>query len=247
MTGRVALVTGGAGGIGAAICRRLAADGANVAVGDADLGAVRPPAREIDGLALELDVTDRGSVMRAVSAVEETLGPVEILVNNAGIDRFGAFVDSTPEEWDRIIAVNLTGTISVTHAIFQTMIAGRNGVIVNVASDAGKVGSSFEAVYSASKGGVIAFTKALAREGASYGVRVNAVAPGPTDTALLLQMDRDMGERGTRLRDALTKAVPLKRVARPEEIAAAVSFLASDDASFVTGQALSVSGGLTMC
>jgi 2-hydroxycyclohexanecarboxyl-CoA dehydrogenase len=248
LDGKVALVTGAGRGIGAAIAARLAEDGAEVAVCDLDearAGAVAEQVAASFGrraIAVGMDVADEASVRDALAAVAERLGLVGVLVNNAGIDVIGPFVDSTEDEWRRIVDVNLMGTIRCCHAVAPGMLERRAGAIVNIASDAGKVGSSGEAVYSATKGGIIALTKTLAREFASRGVTVNCVCPGPTDTALLGQV----AEASPRLREALERAIPLRRVARPEEIANAVAFLAAPGASYITGQALSVSGGLTM-
>jgi 2-hydroxycyclohexanecarboxyl-CoA dehydrogenase len=189
-----------------------------------------------------MDVSDRRSVRAAVEEAEARLGPIDVLVNNAGIDVIGPFLDSREEHWDRLWAVNLKGTLLVTHAVLHGMVARERGRIVNIGSDAGRVGSSGEAVYSATKGGIIAFTKTLAREVARHGVTVNCVCPGPTDTALLEQV-REYDEK---LHASLARAIPLRRLGRPEDVAAAVVFLASDAAAYVTGQTLSVSGGLTM-
>jgi 2-hydroxycyclohexanecarboxyl-CoA dehydrogenase len=248
LAGKVALVTGGGRGIGAAIAARLAEDGADVAVCDLDetlAGAVAERAVASFGryaIAVGMDVADEASVRAGVASVTERLGPVDVLVNNAGVDVIGPFVDSTEEAWGRIIAVNLMGTLRCCREVAPGMLERGTGTIVNIASDAGKVGSSGEAVYSATKGGIIAFSKTLARELAARGITVNCVCPGPTDTALLGQV----AEANPRLREALERAIPLRRVARPEEIANAVAFLAAPSASYITGQALSVSGGLTM-
>ena len=247
MTG-VVLVTGGGGGIGGALCRAIAAQGAAVAVADLDAARAAAVAAEVaaahgtPALGVALDVTDDESVRSAVRRVEDELGPLTGLVNNAGIDVIGRFVDSTPETWDRLIAVNLRGTIAVTRAVLDGMIAREAGRIVCIASDAGRVGSSGEVVYSATKGAVIAFGKALAREVARHGVTVNAVCPGPTDTPLLDQV-RDASPK---LYEGLARAVPMRRIGTPQDIAPAVAFLLSDGAGYVTGQTLSVSGGLTM-
>lgn len=247
MTG-VVLVTGGGGGIGSALCRAIAAQGAAVAVADLDAARAAAVAAEVaaahgtPALGVALDVTDDESVRSAVRRVEDELGPLTGLVNNAGIDVIGRFVDSTPETWDRLIAVNLRGTIAVTRAVLDGMIAREAGRIVCIASDAGRVGSSGEVVYSATKGAVIAFGKALAREVARHGVTVNAVCPGPTDTPLLDQV-RDASPK---LYEGLARAVPMRRIGTPQDIAPAVAFLLSDGAGYVTGQTLSVSGGLTM-
>ncbi len=244
----VVLVTGGGGGIGTAICTAVAATGAAVAVADLDPERAAAVAARVSAaaggpvLGLGMDVADDASVLAAVARVEADLGPIGGLVNNAGIDVIGRFVDSDPRSWDRLIAVNLRGTIGVTRAVLDGMIARRAGRIVCVASDAGRVGSSGEVVYSATKGGVIAFSKALAREVARDGIRVNAVCPGPTDTALLDQV----AEASPALYEGLARAVPMRRIAQPADIAPTVVFLLSAGAGYITGQTVSVSGGLTM-
>ena len=247
-TSRVALVTGAARGIGAAIAMALGADGWSVAIGDRDERAAATTAatvRETHGIAamgIAVDIADLTSVREAIDRVEADLGPVEALVNNAGIDVIKPFVESNEGEWDHIIAVNLRGTIGCCRAVLDGMIERQSGRIVCIASDAGRVGSSGEAVYSATKGGIIAFSKTLARETARQGIRVNCVCPGPTDTALLGQV-ADYSEK---LYAGLARAIPLGRIARPEDVAPAVAFLVSDAAGYITGQTLSVSGGLTM-
>jgi 2-hydroxycyclohexanecarboxyl-CoA dehydrogenase len=246
LEGRIALVTGGASGIGAATARRLAADGALVAVADVDLDGARSVASEIDGQAIEMDVADSASARAGVEATEGALGPVGVLVNNAGIDRFSYFVQTDEALWDLVLGVNLRGTIAVTHAVLGGMQRRGGGAIVNVASEAGRVGSQGSAVYSASKAGVIGFTRALAREAARFHVRVNAVAPGPIDTPLLNAAPVELGELGERLRQAMIDSTSLRRIGQPEEVAAAIAFLACEEASFVTGQTLNVSGGLSM-
>ena len=246
LEGRTALVTGGAGGIGAATARRLAAEGARVAVGDLDLDAAREVAGEIDGVATALDVTDTASVASAVATIADALGPVDILVNNAGTDRFAFFVNTDEALWDFVLAVNLRGTIAVTHAVLDAMQKRGRGAIVNVASEAGRVGSQGSVVYSAAKAGVIGFTRAVARESSRFGVRVNAVAPGPIDTPLLNAAPVELGEIGERLKAGMIGATAMRRIGQPEEVAAAIAFLASDDASYVTGQTINVSGGLSM-
>jgi 2-hydroxycyclohexanecarboxyl-CoA dehydrogenase len=248
VSGRVALVTGGGGGIGGAIAAALAADGDAVAVADLRLGAARESAERIAAAGgraapFEVDVTDGGTVAEAVADASRELGPVEILVNNAGWDELRPFVETDEEFWDRVIAINLKGCLHTTRALLPGMIERGFGRIVNIASDAGRVGSSMESVYAGAKGGVIAFTKTIAREAARAGVTANAVCPGPTRTPLLDQMTADGGEK---LVDALIRAVPMRRLGEPEDIAAAVAFFASDGAGFITGQTLSVSGGLTM-
>jgi 2-hydroxycyclohexanecarboxyl-CoA dehydrogenase len=246
LEGRTALVTGGASGIGAATCRRLAEEGAAVAVTDVKLGGAREVAGEVGGGAFELDVRSTDSIGAAVAAAESELGPIDVLVNNAGTDEFAFFVNTDEGLWDRLIAINLRGVIAVTHVVLPGMQDRRRGRIVNVASEAGRVGSHGSGVYSAAKGGVIAFTKAIAREAARYGVTSNAVAPGPIETPLLMAAPQHLGELGERVVQTMVGSTALRRLGQPEEVAAAIAFLASDDASYVTGQCLGVSGGLAM-
>jgi 2-hydroxycyclohexanecarboxyl-CoA dehydrogenase len=247
LEGRTALVTGGASGIGAATARRLAAEGARVAVADIDEEKARGVAGEVDGLAVGMDVADAQSIKIGVGVALDGFGrEIDILVNNAGTDRFAFFVNTDEALWDFVLGVNLRGTIAVTHAVLPSMHERRGGVIVNVASEAGRVGSQGSVVYSAAKAGVIGFTRAIARESARYKVRANAVAPGPIDTPLLNAAAEVYGEIGERLREGMIKNTLLQRIGRPEEVAAAIAYLASDDASFVTGQTLNVSGGLSM-
>ena len=237
-------MTGGASGIGAATCRRLAADGARVAVTDVNLDGARGVAEEIDGAAFELDVRSPDSVRAAVEAAEAELGPMDVLVNNAGYDEWGWFTDTDPEHWARILGVNLVGVIACTHAVLAGMQGRRRGRIVNVSSEAGRVGSSGSAVYSAAKGGVLGFTKAIAIENGRYGITCNAVAPGPIETPLLMAAPEQLGEVGRKIVDTMIGSTNLRRLGQPDEVAAAIAFLASDDASYVTGQSLGVSGGL---
>jgi 2-hydroxycyclohexanecarboxyl-CoA dehydrogenase len=223
LSGKTAVVTGGSGGIGQAIVEHLEAAGASTRVWD---------------LATGVDIADRAGVEQAAREA----GPIDVLVNGAGIDVIGPFLESAEEDWRRIVEVNLLGTIRCCHAITPGMVERGSGAIVNIASDAGRVGSSGEAVYSAAKGGVIAFTKSLAREVAASGVRVNCVCPGPTDTPLLDQV----ADYSQKLYDGLARAIPMRRIGRADDVAPAVVFLASEAAGFITGQTLSVSGGLTM-
>jgi 2-hydroxycyclohexanecarboxyl-CoA dehydrogenase len=247
LRGKTAIVTGGAGGIGSSICRRLAEEGAKVGVFDLRADAAGAIAAEIGNgaSAHAVDITDHGAVATAVAAFEAHVGPTDILVNNAGWDKFAYFLDTDPELWDRIIAINLKGPINLHHAVLKGMQQRRQGRVVNIASDAGRVGSSMEAVYSACKGGIISFTKTIAREMARSGVTVNCVCPGPTDTPLLQQLT-GAGEQGARVAEGLKRAVPLGRLGQPDDLAGIVAFLASDDAAYMTGQVVSVSGGLTM-
>jgi 2-hydroxycyclohexanecarboxyl-CoA dehydrogenase len=243
LEGKKALVTGGASGIGAAVARRLAAEGADVTIGDLNLEQATEVAGEISGLAIELDVTDLGS---AQAAVQSAGPPIDILINNAGTDEFGFFTQTTPEQWEKVIGVNLRGVLNCTYAALPGMQEAGYGRIVSIASEAGRVGSKGSAVYSAAKAGVIGFTRAVARESARFGIRANAVAPGPIDTPLLNAAPEQHGELGERLRSGMIAATLLQRIGQPEEVAAAIAFLASDDASYVTGQTLGVSGGMGM-
>jgi 2-hydroxycyclohexanecarboxyl-CoA dehydrogenase len=246
LEGKTALVTGGASGIGAATARRLAGEGARVAIGDVNEQGARDVAGELDGFACPLDVADVQSVRAAVALTEDALGPIDVLVNNAGTDRFAFFVNTDEELWDLVLGVNLRGVLAVTHAVLPGMQERRAGSIVNVASEAGRVGSQGSAVYSAAKAGVIGFTKAIAREAARYRVRCNAIAPGPIETPLLNAAPAVLGELGERLKQAMVNATALGRSGEADEVAAAIAFLASEDASYVTGQTLGVSGGLSM-
>jgi 2-hydroxycyclohexanecarboxyl-CoA dehydrogenase len=241
LEGRTALVTGGASGIGAAIARRLAAEGAAVTVGDINQEGASALAGEISGEAVELDVTQLPS---AQAAVERT-GTLDVLVNNAGTDEFGFFAQTTPEQWEKVISVNLNGVLNCTFAALPGMQEAGYGRIVNIASEAGRIGSKGSAVYSAAKGGVIAFTKVMAREGARFGINVNGIAPGPIETPLLMQA-LELGEIGQKVIENMKAGTQLRRMGRPEEVAAAAAFLASDDASYVTGEILGVSGGMGM-
>ncbi len=245
LEGRVAVVTGGASGIGRATVLRLAAEGARVAVCGLDAEGGQRVASEVGAgaLAVPMDVTATASVRAGLAQAVEKLGLPDILVNAAGWDRITAFLDTDEDLWDRVIAINFRGVVATCHAVLPHMVERRSGSIVNVASEAGRAGSSGEAVYSGAKGAVIAFSKAVAREVARYGVRVNVVTPGVTDTPFV---QRNVAEGHGKLMEAIVAATPLRRMSRPEEVAEAILFLASDRASFTTGETLSVSGGLVM-
>ncbi len=241
LEGKRALVTGGASGIGAAIAARLAAEGAEVWVGDVDVPGAEKVAAEIAGHALELDVTDLASAEAAVEAA----GAPQILINNAGTDEFGFFTQTTPQQWQRVIAINLVGVLNCTYAALPGMQQAGYGRIVSISSEAGRVGSKGSAVYSAAKGGVVAFMKTIARENGRYGVTANSIAPGPIETPLLMGA-KALGEVGEKLIENMKGMTQLGRLGQPDEVAAAAAFLASDDATFVTGETLGVSGGLGM-
>lgn len=244
---RVAVVTGGASGIGRATAVALACEAAAVVVADLDLPGARRVADEIAAAggkarALQVDVAAVDQVEEMVKGALEAFGKIDILISNAGWDKTGLFVDTDQAFWDRAIAINYRGHLACMHAVLPSMIERGYGRIVAVASDAGRVGSTGEAVYSGTKGAVIAFTKALAREVARQGINVNCVAPGLVDTPLLASVS----EGYEKLIAAIVRSIPLGRTGRPEEIARAILFLASPDADYITGQTLSVNGGLTM-
>ncbi|MEU6561547.1 SDR family NAD(P)-dependent oxidoreductase [Nocardia nova] len=240
---KVTIVTGAGRGIGRAIAEAAAAEGAIVVASDIDAEAAERTAAALGGKAIGIaaDVSSAESVQALVDGVVRRFGRIDVLVNNAGWDKAGPFVESDPADWDRIIRINLYGVLHTSRSVLPIMSEQKAGSVVNIASDAGRVGSSGEAVYSATKGGIIAFSKTAAREVARHGVRVNCVCPGPTDTQLLAEF------AGDKLRNALVRAIPLGRVGQPDDVANGVVFLAGDKAEFVTGQTLSVSGGLTMC
>ena len=247
---KTVVVTGGGGGIGGATSRRFALEGARVAVFDLNLAAAEQVAAQIraegaTALALLCDITDRASVDAAVAATEAALGPIDVLVNNAGWDVFKPFTRTEPAQWDQLIAINLVGALHLHHAVLPGMAARKAGRIVNIASDAARVGSSGEAVYAACKGGLVAFSKTIAREHARHGITVNVVCPGPTDTALFADYKEGAGNP-EKLMEAFTRSIPLGRIGQPADLPGAIVFFASDDAAFITGQVLSVSGGLTM-
>jgi 2-hydroxycyclohexanecarboxyl-CoA dehydrogenase len=240
MQGRSVIVTGGASGIGRATVLLLVREGARVFIGDVDETGGQETAAASGGAAefLPLDLADPASIEAFAAAVHHRAGRVDGLVNGAGWDRIQPFIENPPEMWESLIAINLMGAIRLTRAVLPPMIEAQAGKIVNISSDAGRVGSTGETVYAAAKGGLIAFTKSLAREMARYRIGVNCVCPGPTDTPML-------ATRSAKLREAFLKAIPFRRFAKPEEIADAVVYFASPQSDYVTGQVMSVSGGLT--
>jgi 2-hydroxycyclohexanecarboxyl-CoA dehydrogenase len=247
---KVIVVTGGGGGMGAAICGRLAEEGAKVAVFDIDENSAQKVASRLSKDASQVhvevvDITDITAVEAAVSRTEQALGAIDILVNNAGWDRYRRFLDTDETLREKVVAINLHGPLNMHHAVLKRMSEHGTGNVINIASDAGRVGSSGQAVYSACKGGIIAFTKTMAREMVRKGIRLNCICPGPTDTPML-QAFLDEGESGKRVYDGLKKAIPMGRLGQPEDIPGIVAFFASDDSAFMTGQVVSVSGGLTM-
>jgi 2-hydroxycyclohexanecarboxyl-CoA dehydrogenase len=248
--GRTVIVTGGGGGIGAATCLRFGSEGARVAVFDIDLESAEKVAAAIrsasgEAMAFRCDITNRAQVDSAVTATEATFGPIDVLVNNAGWDVFKPFTATDPAEWNRLIAINLIGPLHMHHAVLAGMVARKAGRIVNIASDAARVGSSGEAVYAACKAGIVAFSKTIARETARNGITVNVVCPGPTDTALFANFKQGAASPD-KLVESFRRAIPLGRIAQPDDLPGAILFFASDDAAYITGQVLSVSGGLTM-
>ncbi len=249
LEGKVALVTGAANGIGRAIALRLAAEGCAVGIFDLDEPGARSCAEDIQAQEGRshvevVDIGDYGAVERAVASLERAQGPVDVLVNNAGWDRAASFLDTRPPFWDQGIRINLYGPLNMHHVVLRGMAERGRGRVVNIASDAGRVGSSGEAVYSACKGGLIALTKTLARELVGQGIRLNTVCPGPTDTAILRSFTE--GPAGAKILEGLRRAIPMKRLGAPADYPGVVAFLASDDAGYITGQTISVSGGLTM-
>jgi 2-hydroxycyclohexanecarboxyl-CoA dehydrogenase len=241
---KTVVVTGGASGIGRATAMTLGRAGARVFIGDVDEknGVAAANEGRAAGLKMEfqkLDLAEPQSVAAFADAIHRQVERLDVLVNAAGWDRIQPFMENTPEFWDRVVGINLMGPVRLTRAFLQPMVTANGGKIVNVSSDAGRVGSMGETMYAAAKGGVIAFTKSLAREMARYRINVNCVCPGPTDTPLFRQQPE-------RMQEALTRVIPFRRIAKPEEIADAILFFASDRSAYITGQVLSVSGGLTM-
>jgi 2-hydroxycyclohexanecarboxyl-CoA dehydrogenase len=251
LSGKAALVAGGGGGIGRAVALALAGAGAKTAVADIAKDNATKVSGEIqglgvDGMACAVDLTKKAEVDRMVGDVIARFGQIDILVNCQGWDRLEPFVESNEETWEKLLAINFKSVLYTAKAVLPHMISrGNGGKVVNIASDAGRVGSSWEAVYAGAKGGVIAFSKTIAREVARYKINVNVVCPGLTETPLLNAV-RTQSEQTGKIIDAVTKATPFRRAAQPEEIAQAVLFLSSSAAAFITGQTLSVSGGLTM-
>lgn len=250
LAGKNVLITGAASGIGRATALRFAEEGAAVAILDLDVDGAHQTVSQIEalgqkGAAEQADISDYGAVQAALAKLERAVGTIDILVNNAGWDKAAPFLETEPDLWQKIVAINLMGPINLHHLIVAGMVERGGGKVVNVASDAGRVGSSGEAVYAACKGGVIAFTKTLARELARANVQINTVCPGPTDTPLLASFKPD-GEAGDKLIAGLQRAIPMRRLGRPEDYPGMIAFLASADADYITGQTISVSGGLTM-
>jgi len=243
--GKIALVTGAARGIGEAVALTLAREGADVVIVDVDLEGAQRVAQEVEGLgrkalAIQVDVSQRDDVQRLVSEVVSAFGTISILVNNAGIIRRGTFLEHSPEDWDRVLSVNLGGTFNCTQEVVPLMIKQGGGKIINISSVVGKMGDLASAPsYGTSKGAINTFTKSLARELAPYGINVNAVAPHAIET----DMSREWSEEKRR---QIVEAIPMKRLGKPQEVAEAVAFLASDGANFITGQILDVNGGYLM-
>jgi Dehydrogenases with different specificities (related to short-chain alcohol dehydrogenases) len=245
---KVVVVTGGASGIGGAIVQRMAKEGAKVALFDINQEAADKMIASCEGdvTFFHANITSMEAVETAVAAVEDQLGPIWMLVNCAGWDSPAPFLKTTPDLWEKIISLNLYGPIYMHYAVCKRMAERNEGRVVNIASDAGRVGTSNEAVYSACKGGTIAFTKSMARELARNNVLVNSVCPGPTDTPAMAAVV-GTGEEAQKWKDSMARGIPLRRMGVAEDYAGIVAFLGSEDASYITGQAISVSGGLNMC
>lgn len=247
---KCAIVTGGGDGIGRAICLRFAEEGSVIGIFDINEAGANETLKQIEqqggrASAYGCDIADYDAVTKAVDKFESNSGPADVLVNNAGWDQGGPFLSSDRDVWRKIIDINLYGPLNMHHVVVGRMAERGYGKVINIASDAGRVGSSGESVYSACKGGVIAFSKTLARELARSNVQINTICPGPTDTALFHSFAGE-GERAEKLKQGLQRAIPMKRLGQPEDYPGLVTFLASDDADYITGQTISVSGGLTM-
>jgi 2-hydroxycyclohexanecarboxyl-CoA dehydrogenase len=247
---QVVVVTGGGGGIGGATCRHFAKLGAKVAVFDMNFNTANKVVQDIvseggQAQAFKCDITDRAMVDAAVQDVTTQMGPIDVLVNNAGWDVFKPFIKTSPDDWSKLIAINLVGALHMHHAVLPGMAERRKGRIINIASDAARVGSSGEAVYAACKGGLVSLSKTLAREHARHGITVNVVCPGPTETALFEDYKQGAGNP-EKLVEAFTRSIPLGRIGQPQDLPGAIAFFASEGANYITGQVLSVSGGLTM-
>jgi 2-hydroxycyclohexanecarboxyl-CoA dehydrogenase len=244
LSGKRAIVTGGASGIGRSTVLRLVKEGCQVGIFDLDEAGTAETIKQASGsgkaFGYKVDITDYAAVQQAVQKFESEAGPIDFLANVAGWDKASRFLDSDQALWDKVIRINLYGPLNLQHIVVRGMAERGFGRVVNVASDAGRVGSSGESIYSACKGGIIAFTKTLAREMARKKITANTVCPGPTDTPLFQSFGDD------KLRDALTKAIPLGRLGHADDLPGIIAFLFSDDARFITGQTISVSGGLTM-
>lgn len=250
LKGKTVIVTGGGGGIGRAVCQRFAEEGSLVAVLDRDADSAQTTAELINeaggtARAYAADITDYAAITETIAAIEKDLGTPTILINNAGFDRFVPFLKTDPAMWEQLIAVNLTGALNMHHIVLPKMVEAGGGKVVNIASDAARVGSSGESVYAACKAGLLGFSKTIARELATKNICVNVVCPGPTDTALL-QGVASTANDPEKLLDAFRRAVPMRRLAQPEDYPGLIALLSSDDANFITGQVISVSGGLTM-
>jgi 2-hydroxycyclohexanecarboxyl-CoA dehydrogenase len=247
LEGKNAIVTGGGGGLGQAICARLAEAGCRVGVFDLNLESAQATAAGIgeNALAYEVDISDLAAVQKGVQVFEDDFGPTDILVNNAGWDKVGNFLDTDKALWEKIVAINLWGPLHMTHTVASGMSDRGAGKIITISSDAARVGSTGEGIYSACKGGMVAFSKTLARELARKNINVNVVCPGPSDTAILNDFIGE-GEMGQKIYQGLKRAIPFKRLGQPEDFGGIVAFLASEEANYITGQVISVSGGLTM-
>lgn len=249
-SGKTAIVTGAASGIGRAIALRLASEGAAVAVFDIDSAGGEATVRDIlavggTGAFHAVDISDNAAVVTAVAETTAILGPATILVNNAAWDRYGQFLDTTEAQWDRVIDINLKGPMSLIHAVLPQMLDQGWGRIINISSDAGRAGTSGQSIYSACKGGIIAFTKAIALEVARHGVTANVICPGPTDTALFDAIKAG-SERARKIGESLVKAIPVKRVGLPDDYPGMVAQFTAEESSFITGQVLSINGGIIM-